>query len=411
MATVQLKNIKKVYPFVSGEQKKKSKKKKGDEPEKKKVNLQITEEGVVAVQEFNLDIADKEFIVLVGPSGCGKSTTLRMVAGLEEISGGELIIDGKVVNDVAPKDRDIAMVFQNYALYPHMTVYENMAFSLKLRHTPKDIIDQKVREAAEILDITQYLNRKPKALSGGQRQRVAIGRAMVRDPKVFLMDEPLSNLDAKLRNQMRAEIIKLRERINTTFMYVTHDQTEAMTLADRIVIMKDGFVNQIGTPQELFNKPVNLFVAGFIGMPVMNFFDGCKLLLESGKYLAEIRGVKFELDEFQQKALKSRNQKPCDIVAGIRPQHISVGKGELSAKVEVNELLGSEVNLHARSGEDEVVMVIPTVDLETDVSMGAEIRFTTQPKLIQLFDKDSGNNLIWYDPVSAEANAPECAKY
>ena len=366
---------------------------------------------VTAVHDVNLHIADKEFIVLVGPSGCGKSTTLRMVAGLEDISGGELYIDGALMNDIAPKDRDIAMVFQNYALYPHMSVYDNMAFALKLKKTPKADIDKKVREVAEILDITQYLNRKPKALSGGQRQRVAIGRAMVRDPKVFLMDEPLSNLDAKLRNQMRAEIIKLRERINTTFMYVTHDQTEAMTLADRIVIMKDGYVNQIGTPQELFNKPVNLFVAGFIGMPVMNFFDDCKLLLENGKYLAEIRGVKFELDEFQQKALKSRNQKPCDIVAGIRPQHISVGKGELSAKIEVNELLGSEVNLHARSGEDEVVMVIPTVDLETDVSIGAEIRFTTQPKLIQLFDKASGNNLIWYDPVSAEANAPECARY
>ena len=382
MSEVLLKNIKKVYD--------------GD---------------VIAVHDVNLKIEDKEFIVLVGPSGCGKSTTLRMVAGLEDISGGELYIDGKLCNDIAPKDRDIAMVFQNYALYPHMSVYDNMAFALKLKKVPKDEIDKKVREVAEILDITQYLNRKPKALSGGQRQRVAIGRAMVRDPKVFLMDEPLSNLDAKLRNQMRAEIIKLRQRINTTFMYVTHDQTEAMTLADRIVIMKDGFVNQIGTPQELFNKPVNLFVAGFIGMPVMNFFDNCKLLLEDGKYYAEIRGVKFLLDEFQQEVLKKNNQKPVEIICGIRPQHISVGKGELTAKVEVNEMLGSEVNLHARSNDDEVVMVIPTVDLETDVSMGATISFTTQPKLIQLFDKESGNNLIWYDPVSAEANAPECAKF
>ena len=366
--------------------------------------------GVTAVHDVNLHIKDKEFIVLVGPSGCGKSTTLRMVAGLEDISGGELYIDGNLMNDIAPKDRDIAMVFQNYALYPHMSVYDNMAFALKLMKTPKADIDKKVREVAEILDITQYLERKPKALSGGQRQRVAIGRAMVRDPKVFLMDEPLSNLDAKLRNQMRAEIIKLRQRINTTFMYVTHDQTEAMTLADRIVIMKDGFVNQIGTPQELFNKPVNLFVAGFIGMPVMNFFENCKLLLEDGKYYAEIRGVKFLLDEFQQKALKANNQKPVDIICGIRPQHISVGKGELTAKIEVNEMLGSEVNLHARSNDDEVVMVIPTVDLETDVSMGQTIRFTTQPKLIQLFDKASGNNLIWFDPKSAAANAPECAK-
>ena len=366
---------------------------------------------VTAVHDVNLHIKDKEFIVLVGPSGCGKSTTLRMVAGLEEISGGELLIDGNLMNDIAPKDRDIAMVFQNYALYPHMSVYDNMAFALKLKHTPQEEIDKKVKEVAEILDITQYLQRKPKALSGGQRQRVAIGRAMVRDPKVFLMDEPLSNLDAKLRNQMRAEIIKLRHRINTTFMYVTHDQTEAMTLADRIVIMKDGFVNQIGTPQELFNKPVNLFVAGFIGMPVMNFFAGCKLLLEDGKYYAEIRGVKFELDEFQQKALRQKNQKPCDIIAGIRPQHISVGEGQLTATVEVNELMGSEYNIHAKSGEDEVVMVIPTVGLTTDVSMGSRINFTTQPDLIQLFDKDSGNNLVWFDPESAKANAPECMKY
>ena len=366
---------------------------------------------VTAVHDVNINIKDKEFIVLVGPSGCGKSTTLRMVAGLEEISGGELYIDGKLVNDVAPKDRDIAMVFQSYALYPHMTVYDNMAFALKLRKTPKDEIDKKVREAAEILDITQYLERKPKALSGGQRQRVAIGRAMVRDPKVFLMDEPLSNLDAKLRNQMRAEIIKLRQRINTTFMYVTHDQTEAMTLGDRIVIMKDGFVNQIGTPVEVFNKPVNLFVAGFIGMPVMNFFDGCQLLLDGGKYYAAIRGVKFELDEFQQKALKQNNQKPCDIVAGIRPQHISVGEGQLTAKIEVSEMMGSEYNIHARSGNDEVVMVIPTVGLETDVSMGATVKFNTLPGLIQLFDKATSNNLIWYDKVSAEANAPVCKNY
>ena len=366
---------------------------------------------VTAVHDVNINIKDKEFIVLVGPSGCGKSTTLRMVAGLEEISGGELYIDGKLVNDVAPKDRDIAMVFQSYALYPHMTVRDNLGFALKLKKVDPAEIKKKVEEVAEILDITQYLDRKPKALSGGQRQRVAIGRAMVRDPKVFLMDEPLSNLDAKLRNQMRAEIIKLRQRINTTFMYVTHDQTEAMTLADRIVIMKDGFVNQIGTPQELFNKPVNLFVAGFIGMPVMNFFDGCKLLLENGKYFAEVRGVKFELSDFQQKALKQKEAKPCDIVVGIRPQHISVGEGELSAKIEVSEMLGSEYNIHARSGDDEVVMVIPTVGLGEDVSMGRVVKFTTQPELIQLFDKESGNNLIWYDPASAEANAPECMNY
>ena len=367
--------------------------------------------GVTAVHDVNLHIADKEFIVLVGPSGCGKSTTLRMVAGLEEISGGELYIDGKLCNNVEPKDRDIAMVFQSYALYPHMSVYDNMAFALKLKKVPKAEIDKKVKEVAGILDITQYLQRKPKALSGGQRQRVAIGRAMVRDPKVFLMDEPLSNLDAKLRNQMRAEIVKLRQRINTTFMYVTHDQTEAMTLGDRIVIMKDGFVNQIGTPTEVFDKPVNLFVAGFIGMPVMNFFDNCKLLLEDGVYYAQIRNAKIKLDDFQQKALKQNNQPACDIVAGIRPQHISVGEGDLSATIEVNEMLGSEVNLHARSETDEVVMVIPTVDLTVDVSQGATVKFTTQPKLIQLFDKESGNNLVWYDKESADANAPVCKEY
>ena len=288
MAEVRLVNVKKIYPFVSGEEKKKKKKKKGDEVPEKKNNLQITEQGVVAVQEFNLDIKDKEFIVLVGPSGCGKSTTLRMVAGLEEITEGELYIDGKLMNDVAPKDRDIAMVFQNYALYPHMTVYDNMAFSLKLKKVPKAEIDRKVKEAAEILDITQYLNRKPKALSGGQRQRVAIGRAIVRSPKVFLMDEPLSNLDAKLRNQMRAEIIKLREKIDTTFIYVTHDQVEAMTLGDRIVIMRDGFIQQIGTPQEVFNHPANLFVAGFIGTPQMNLFDAT-LSKKGDKYVATCR--------------------------------------------------------------------------------------------------------------------------
>ncbi len=371
----------------------------------------IYDNKVTAVHDVNLEIKDKEFIVLVGPSGCGKSTTLRMVAGLEDISEGELYIGDRLCNDVAPKDRDIAMVFQNYALYPHMTVRDNIGFALKLKKLPKDEIKKKVDEAAEILGITQYLDRKPKALSGGQRQRVAIGRAIVREPKVLLMDEPLSNLDAKLRNQMRAEIIKLRQRINTTFMYVTHDQTEAMTLGDRIVIMKDGYVNQIGTPQELFNKPVNLFVAGFIGMPVMNFFDNCKLLVEGGVYYAEIRGVKFKLDDFQQKALKQNNQQATDIVAGIRPSHISVGKGDLSATISVSEMLGSEVHVHASSNDDEVVMVVPTVDLKQDLKMGDTIQFTTQPGLIQLFDKATSNNLIWFDKTSADNSAPVCKSY
>ena len=392
MAEVQLKNIKKVYPFVSGEDKKK-KKKKADEPEKKKVNLQITDEGVVAVQQFSLDIKDKEFIVLVGPSGCGKSTTLRMVAGLEEISGGELIIDGKVMNDVAPKDRDIAMVFQNYALYPHMTVYDNMAFSLKLRHTPKDEIDRKVREAAEILDITQYLERKPKALSGGQRQRVAIGRAIVRAPKVMLMDEPLSNLDAKLRNEMRAEIIKLRQRINTTFMYVTHDQTEAMTLGDRIVIMKDGYIQQIGTPQEVFNHPANLFVAGFIGMPVMNFFDA-ELEEQNGKYFVKLANYKVELSADKEARLRSKGVKSQTVTLGVRPDHTDVTKeGGVEGRVEVSEMMGSSVHLHVNANGKDVIIIVPTIDMEDNYSYGDTIHFTFEGKVAHVFSKETAKNL------------------
>ena len=391
MATVELKNIKKVYPFISGEQKK-SKKKKDDEPEKKKVNLQITDEGVVAVQEFNLDIKDKEFIVLVGPSGCGKSTTLRMVAGLEEISGGELYIDGKLMNDVAPKDRDIAMVFQNYALYPHMTVYENMAFSLKLRHTPKDEIDKKVREAAEILDITQYLNRKPKALSGGQRQRVAIGRAIVRAPKVMLMDEPLSNLDAKLRNEMRAEIIKLRERINTTFIYVTHDQTEAMTLGDRIVIMRDGYIQQIGTPQDVFNHPANLFVAGFIGMPVMNFFDA-KLIREGEKFFVQLSDYKVELAPEKEARLLKNDVQSQDITLGVRPEHTELGDKGVEAKVDVSEMMGSSVHLHVSAEGRDVIIIVPTIDMKGHYAMGDTVRFTFGGNVAHVFSKETERNL------------------
>ena len=267
MANVTLKNIKKIYPNADTKKKKKKKEHTSDEP---KANLQITDEGVVAVQEFSLDIADREFIVLVGPSGCGKSTTLRMIAGLEEITDGELYIGDRLVNDVAPKDRDIAMVFQNYALYPHMTVYENMAFSLKLKKVPKQEIDKKVREAAEILGITEYLDRKPKALSGGQRQRVAMGRAIVREPKVFLMDEPLSNLDAKLRVQTRTQIAALQRQLGVTTLYVTHDQTEALTMGDRIAVIKLGILQQVGAPTELYDRPANVFVAGFIGSPSMN---------------------------------------------------------------------------------------------------------------------------------------------
>jgi len=400
MAKVTLKNVKKIYPFISGEEKKSKKKAKADEPVKEKANLQITDKGVVAVQEFNLEIADKEFIVLVGPSGCGKSTTLRMVAGLEEISEGELWIGDKLMNDVAPKDRDIAMVFQNYALYPHMTVYDNMAFSLKLKKTPKDEIDRKVREAAEILDITQYLNRKPKALSGGQRQRVAIGRAIVRDPAVFLMDEPLSNLDAKLRNQMRAEIIKLRQKINTTFIYVTHDQTEAMTLGDRIVIMRDGFIQQIGTPQEVFDHPANLFVAGFIGTPQMNFFDA-KLVKNGDVYAVEVCGTTVALPADKQAALKANGVEAQDITLGIRPDHITLcegGDAAIDATVDVTELMGSTIHMHVNINGKDAIVILPTIDLSSEqkngFNYGAKIQVTFGGNVVHMFNKETDKNLI-----------------
>ena len=395
MASLSLRNITKIYPFNGDDAKKAKKKKKGDQPEEKKVNLKITDKGVMAVQEFNLEIADKEFIVLVGPSGCGKSTTLRMVAGLEEISGGELYIGDRLVNDVAPKDRDIAMVFQNYALYPHMTVYDNIAFALKLRHTPKDEIDRKVKEAAEILDITQYLGRKPKALSGGQRQRVAIGRAIVREPQVLLMDEPLSNLDAKLRNQMRAEIIKLRQRIQTTFIYVTHDQTEAMTLGDRIVIMKDGEVQQIGTPQQVFNHPHNLFVAEFIGSPKMNIFDA-KLVKVDGKYAVELGGNVVVLSDDKQAALAKNNVAEQEIKLGVRPEHIVLEKG-LTGKVDVSELMGSSVHLHVSSMGRDVVMVVSTMNMTgaevAALNHGATVEYSFPGHVCHVFDKKTGINL------------------
>ena len=398
MANLTLKNIKKVYPF-SGDDLKESKKKKKktvDEPEKEKANLQITDKGVVAVQEFNLDVKDKEFIVLVGPSGCGKSTTLRMIAGLEEISEGELYVGDRLVNDVAPKDRDIAMVFQNYALYPHMTVYDNMAFGLKLRHVPKAEIDKKVKEAAEILDITQYLGRKPKALSGGQRQRVAIGRAIVRDPKVMLMDEPLSNLDAKLRNQMRAEIIKLRSRIDTTFIYVTHDQTEAMTLGDRIVIMKDGFIQQIGTPQEVFSHPYNLFVAGFIGSPQMNLFDA-KLVKVDGKYAVQMDNLTVVLSEDKQARLVANNVEEQEVTLGVRPEHMELTDDGIDAVVDVSELMGSSIHLHVTAMGRDVVLVISTMNMTpaeiAALSIGAKVKFGFVGHICHVFNKETGINL------------------
>ena len=393
MATVTLKQLKKVYPFESGAERKK-RKGKNDTSESNKANLQITDQGVVAVQAFDLDIADKEFIVLVGPSGCGKSTTLRMIAGLEEITEGELLIDGKRMNDVAPKDRDIAMVFQNYALYPHMTVYENMAFSLKLRKEPKDVIDKKVREAAAILDITQYLDRKPKALSGGQRQRVAIGRAIVRDPAVFLMDEPLSNLDAKLRNQMRAEIIKLRERINTTFIYVTHDQTEAMTLGDRIVIMRDGYIQQIGTPQEVFSHPRNHFVAGFIGTPQMNFFEA-KLVREGEKFFVEMGGIKVEMSADKEARLLANDVQSQDVTLGVRPEHTLIGEEGIPGTVDVSEMMGSSVHLHISAEGKDVIIIVPTIDLTDSYKMGDTIKFSFGGNVAHVFSKENGKNLEW----------------
>ncbi len=373
MATVKLTNVKKVYG-----------------------------KDVVAVDDFNLDIADKEFIVFVGPSGCGKSTTLRMIAGLEDISAGTIEIDGVVVNDLQPRDRDIAMVFQNYALYPHLTVFENMAFSLRLKKAPQEEVYEKVTAAAEILGITEYLTRKPRALSGGQRQRVAIGRAMVRDSKVFLMDEPLSNLDAKLRNQMRAEIILLRQKIDTTFIYVTHDQTEAMTLGDRIVIMKDGFIQQVGTPVEVFDMPLNLFVAEFIGAPKMNTFK-TNLISENGKYYVTPYGAKIEIMGKKADALKEKSIGTREIILGVRPEHFTLSdKGNPAAipcKIVVNEMMGSELHLHVvtESG-DKLIVRIPTVKLEDEerkeLVYGKTIYVTFEGKVMHFFDPETEKNLL-----------------
>lgn len=398
MSDVSLKHITKIYPNTEAQKKHRFGHKK-EEEKKSNSNLKVTDEGVVAVEDFNLDIADREFVVLVGPSGCGKSTTLRMVAGLESISGGELYIDGKLVNDVAPKDRDIAMVFQSYALYPHMTVYDNMAFPLKLRKVPSDQIDKKVREAADILGITQYLDRKPKALSGGQRQRVAIGRAIVREPKVLLMDEPLSNLDAKLRNQMRAEIIKLRQRIDTTFMYVTHDQTEAMTLGDRIVVMKDGMVQQIGTPQQVFDSPANLFVAGFIGVPQMNFFDA-ELVRSGADYAVKLGPVTIAVPADKAANLASHDVASQAITLGVRPEHITLGVTDgprLEGTVDVSELMGSTVHLHMTSLGQDVIAVVNLMEEGNGHAgtyrLGDTVDYTFPTSIIHMFSKADGKNL------------------
>ncbi len=372
MASLSLKNIKKVYT-----------------------------KDIIAVQDFNLEIEDKEFVVFVGPSGCGKSTTLRMIAGLEEISGGELFIGGKKMNDVMPKERDIAMVFQNYALYPHMTVFENMAFALKLRKVSKAEIKQRVHQAAEILKITELLQRKPKALSGGQRQRVAIGRAIVRNPQVFLMDEPLSNLDAKLRNQMRTELMLLRKRIDTTFIYVTHDQTEAMTLGDRIVVMKDGYIQQIGTPKEVFLHPNNMFVAGFIGTPQMNFFDAALVRGKDG-FSVEICGNRILLPDAKQEMLKEKDIQEQGIVAGIRPEDIFIVDEQrpydYRAHVLLTEMMGNEVFIHANIDSNVVIIRMAAFALDGTnmdyVRKNIEVSVSFNRDRIHLFDKETECALV-----------------
>ena len=364
MASLSLKNICKVYP-----------------------------NGFEAVKDFNLEVADKEFIIFVGPSGCGKSTTLRMIAGLEEISSGELKIDGRVVNDVEPKDRDIAMVFQNYALYPHMTVFDNMAFGLKLRKVPKDEIKKKVEEAAKILDLEKLLDRKPKALSGGQRQRVAMGRAIVRNPKVFLMDEPLSNLDAKLRVQMRSEIASLHNRLKATIIYVTHDQTEAMTLGTRIVVLKDGVIMQVDSPQKLYNEPNNLFVAGFIGSPQMNFIDAvCKV--EGERVTLNFEKTSVVLPPAKAKKLIDGGYNGKTVVMGIRPEDIGDSQIEIEAHKDAvfetdvtgYELLGSEVLLYFNVAG---TAMTAKVDSRTTARMGDHITLAIDPEKIHCFDKET----------------------
>jgi multiple sugar transport system ATP-binding protein len=360
----------------------------------------IYDNGVQAVFDFTLEVAEKEFIVFVGPSGCGKSTTLRMVAGLEEITAGELYIDDRLVNDVAPKDRNIAMVFQSYALYPHMSVYDNMAFGLKLRKMPKDEIERRVKNAAEILGLVPFLDRKPKALSGGQRQRVALGRAIVRDAKVFLMDEPLSNLDAKLRVAMRAELIKLHERLNTTTIYVTHDQIEAMTMATRIVVMKDGHIQQIGAPKEIYDNPTNMFVGGFIGTPAMNFLNG--VVQEDGCFYCE--NLKLRLPEPKFKMLKDKNYIDRPIVFGIRPEDIhdelialETHKDSLAdLDVDVAELLGSETNIHISVGKTNI---IAKVNARSDIHIGDKIKLAFNMNKCHFFDPDTELRITKDSPV------------
>ena len=354
--------------------------------------------GVTAVSDFCLEVKDKEFIIFVGPSGCGKTTTLRMIAGLEEITEGELHIGDTLVNDIAPKDRDIAMVFQNYALYPHMTVFDNMAFGLKLRKVPKEEIKRRVEEAARVLDITHLLDRKPKALSGGQKQRVALGRAIVRNPKVFLLDEPLSNLDAKLRAAMRTELTKLHKRVGTTFVYVTHDQVEAMTMATRIVVMKDGLIQQVDTPQTLYDYPCNIFVAGFIGTPQMNFINGTLVKKDEGVYF-EFQNVSLKLPEEKANAEELAEYIGKEVVVGLRPEAISDDASAVAANpeysfevnVDVTELMGAEIYLYISVGdpEDEPTSLIARVSSRSQSRAGDKIQISVDMSRLHIFDKDT----------------------
>lgn len=369
MASVSLKNIYKKYP-----------------------------NGFAAVSDFNLEIEDKEFVIFVGPSGCGKSTTLRMIAGLEDISEGDLFIGDKRINDIPPKDRDIAMVFQNYALYPHMTVYDNMAFGLKLRKTPKQEIDKRVRESATMLELEHLLDRKPKMLSGGQRQRVAMGRAIVREPRVFLMDEPLSNLDAKLRVQMRTVIAKLHKRLETTFIYVTHDQTEAMTLGTRIVVLKDGIIQQVDSPQNLYKKPNNLFVAGFIGSPQMNFID-CKVIKDENGIFLVFGEFKIKIPEDKSKVLVDLNYIDKEVVLGVRPEDLNNQPSFIAAsphsviecKIEVTELLGAETFLYMSANQQNITA---RVNPRSMVAVGDIIKIAIDTNSIHIFDKDTSNTIV-----------------
>lgn len=356
----------------------------------------IFDDGTTAVNDFSLEIADKEFIILVGPSGCGKSTTLRMIAGLEHITKGELKIGDRIVNDVAPKDRDIAMVFQSYALYPHMTVYKNMAFGLELRKMSKDEIDKRVREAARVLDIEHLLKRKPKALSGGQRQRVALGRAMVRSPSVFLLDEPLSNLDAKLRTNMRTEIKKLHQRLGTTFIYVTHDQTEAMTMGDRIVVMKDGVIQQVDSPQNLYKHPQNMFVAGFIGSPQMNFLDA-EVKSKNGKIILSLAENELDVTDSFAKTNEIKEYFNKSVKVGIRPEDVTVDNEfivknpdkVLTAKLEVSELMGSESYLYLDYSGQKL-----TARVAADSPANETVELGILTDRIHLFDPNSTSNII-----------------